>query len=171
MLQIELNAGSNWKRDFGWQSLCEKAVKAAVNKTPFAELDQQGFTVEVSVKLSDNDEVQHLNASYRGKDKPTNVLSFPQIQQDLLTTLANTDDGEALLGDIILAQELCKDEADDKSIAFADHVSHLIVHGTLHLLGYDHQNESEALVMEELEVQALAILGLDNPYAEDTLSR
>jgi probable rRNA maturation factor len=171
MLQIELNAGSNWQREFDWQSLCEKAVKAAVNKTPFAELDQQGFTVEVSIKLSDNDEVQHLNASYRGKDKPTNVLSFPQIQQDLLATLANTDDGEALLGDIILAQELCDDEARDKSIAFASHVSHLIVHGTLHLLGYDHQDEAEAMVMEELEAHTLATLGIDNPYAEDTLNR
>ncbi|NRD88991.1 rRNA maturation RNase YbeY, partial [Sphingopyxis sp. BSNA05] len=111
-------------------------------------------------------EVQLLNNDYRGKDKPTNVLSFPQIQPDLLGALANTDDGEALLGDIILAYETCRDEAAAKNIAMPTHVTHLIVHGTLHLLGYDHETETDATLMENCEINALATMGIANPYSE-----
>lgn len=84
----------------------------------------------------------------------------------LLGSLANTDDGEVLLGDMILAYEICADEAAEKDISLSQHISHLIVHGTLHLLGFDHMEEHEAETMEAMEIKALASLGLPNPYID-----
>ena len=126
-------------------------------------------TVEVECAgLSDDAEVQTLNRDYRGKDKPTNVLSFPMVQPDLLGAVANTDDGEVLLGDIVLAWETVAREAAEKSLAPADHARHLIVHGTLHLLGYDHeQGDAGAAAMEDIERAACARLGLADPYADE----
>jgi probable rRNA maturation factor len=171
MLQTELTASPEWGNEQDWTNLAAQAAKAAINASSHADLLSRNFATEVSVRLSDNSEVQSLNKAYRGKDKPTNVLSFPQIQTDLLETLANTDDGEALLGDIILAYQTCREEASTKGISFSDHVSHLIVHGSLHLLGYDHENEVDAEVMENCEIRALATLGIANPYAEQAQSR
>ena len=171
MLQTELTASPEWETEEDWIDLAERAARAAIGASSHADLLSRNFLLEVSVKLSDDSEVHSLNKAYRGKDKPTNVLSFPQIQPDLLDTLANTDDGEALLGDIILAYETCREEASAKDVAFSDHVSHLIVHGSLHLLGYDHENEIEAGVMENCEINALATLGIANPYAEQAQSR
>ena len=155
----------------GLAKICEVSAKAAISVSPHASLLTKGFTTEISIKLSDNDEVQQLNSKYRGKDKPTNVLSFPLVQKDLLVSLSNSDDGEILLGDIVLAKTICQDEAREKYIELADHVSHLVVHGTLHLLGYDHQGEAEALLMQELEVKALQSIGIANPYLEDEVKR
>ncbi len=166
MLQIELSVGQEWQDGSDWQRRSEKAIAAALSVSPYGELTKGKFALEVSVKLSDNDEVQRLNADYRGKDKPTNVLSFPLVPHDLLGSLSNSDDGEILLGDIILAHDVCNAEAAEKAISMPDHVSHLLTHGTLHLLGYDHETEADALVMEALEVKALDQLGIANPYAE-----
>jgi probable rRNA maturation factor len=107
---------------------------------------------ELSLALVSDGEIQALNRDYRHKDKPTNVLSFP-------------DNGPApLLGDIVLALETITREAAEKSILLADHFTHLIIHGFLHLQGYDHQSEAEAAEMERLEISALAALNIDNPY-------
>lgn len=171
MLQTELSASPEWDKEREWSDLAAQAAKAAISASSHADLLARNFSIEVSVKLSDDSEVQSLNKAYRGKDKPTNVLSFPQIQPDLLETLANTDDGEALLGDIILAYETCQREASAKGIPFPHHISHLIVHGSLHLLGYDHENEIDAGLMENCEINALATLGIANPYAEQAQSR
>ena len=122
------------------------------------------FTVSVSVHFGTDDEVQALNRDYRHKDKPTNVLSFPMIDPDDFAALANTDDGEVLLGDIMLAYQTCAREAEEKGIALAAHATHLALHGMLHLLGHDHIDEADAEIMEALEVKALANLGIDNPY-------
>lgn len=134
--------------------------------TPYQSLSQLSANLEVAIRFTSDDEVRKLNAAYRDKDKPTNVLSFPLVAQDMLGGLANTDDGEILLGDIILAKETCVNEAEEKQISVSDHAAHLIVHGTLHLLGYDHQNEADALTMEALETRALANLGIANPYPD-----
>ncbi|AMO73329.1 rRNA maturation RNase YbeY [Sphingorhabdus sp. M41] len=166
MLQTELTASSAWDKEVNWTDLAARAAKAAITASSYADLLARSFEMELSVKLSDDEEVHSLNKAYRGKDKPTNVLSFPQIQPDLLETLANTDDGEALLGDVILAFETCRDEAAAKNISISTHVTHLIVHGSLHLLGYDHENEIEAGLMENCEINALATLGIANPYSE-----
>ena len=156
---------SGWPGDVDWEALAEKAVRAAFVQTPHDELTRRIVTVEISIKLTDDAEVQALNRDYRQKDAPTNVLSFPMVPVDLLETLTNSDDGEALLGDIILAWETCAREAAEKGISVTDHATHLIVHGTLHLLGYDHMIDAEAEAMEGMETRALAALGLADPYA------
>ena len=166
MLQTELDIGPQWQGEIDWQKRGEEAAKAALRVSPHGGLAERNFTLEISIKLSGNDEVRQLNADYRGKDQPTNVLSFPMVPHDLLVSLSNSDDGEVLLGDIILAYDVCLNEAQQKAIPLADHASHLLVHGVLHLLGYDHIQEADALIMEALEVKALQYLGIANPYLE-----
>ncbi|WP_260580646.1 rRNA maturation RNase YbeY [Sphingopyxis sp. PET50] len=166
MLSVETNAATPWPDAFDWEARATEAVAAALVLTPYAGLADAAPLVEVAVRLTDDAEVHRLNRDFRGKDKPTNVLSFPQVQEDLLESLANSDDGEILLGDIVLARETCTREAEEKGIALVDHAMHLIVHGTLHLVGYDHMDDASAGAMEALEVKALASLGLANPYAD-----
>jgi len=166
MLDVFVDAGPLWPTETDWTALAERAVQAALALTPHAGLAAKDVSVELSVKLSDDAEVQQLNAAYRGKDKPTNVLSFPMMQPDLIQAVDNTDDGEALLGDIILAQETCAREAVERGISLADHATHLIVHGTLHLVGYDHEDDPTAEAMEAIEIRALESLGLADPYGD-----
>lgn len=126
---------------------------------------------EVSILLTGDAEVRELNRIWRGKDRPTNVLSFPAEDKSGdtdSTPSRQLHGGPVLLGDIVLALETTMAEASDKGIALSDHVSHLIVHGVLHLLGFDHLDQTQADRMEDLERQALASLGIENPYAEDT---
>jgi probable rRNA maturation factor len=119
------------------------------------------------VKFTNDDEVKALNAAYRGKDKPTNVLSFPMFDAELLEPLAMADGGEVLLGDVVLAKGVCASEASDKGVPVEEHAAHLVVHGTLHLLGYDHETgDEDAEQMESVERRALAALGLGDPYAD-----
>ncbi|MCW3847982.1 rRNA maturation RNase YbeY [Sphingomonas sp. LB-2] len=163
MLDVAAQA-EGWP-DADWEALAARAATAAVSQSPYGEWLTSPATIEIAVRLTSDDEVQTLNAQYRHKDKPTNVLSFPMIQPDLLDTVTmNTDDGEVILGDIVLAHGVCVREAEERGIGTADHAAHLIVHGTLHLLGYDHQGDAEAEVMEEMERAAMADLGLHDPY-------
>ena len=167
MLDVALSAEPIWPDDTDWEALAVRAVAAAVNVTPHGALATADAVVEISIRLTDDAEVQTLNRDYRHKDKPTNVLSFPMIAPDLLDAIANTDDGEVLLGDIVLAHGVCEGEAAEKGISLQDHAAHLIVHGTLHLLGYDHQGQAEAEVMEQIERDVLASLGIADPYLDD----
>ncbi len=117
---------------------------------------------EVSIVLADDDTVRDLNKSYRKLDKPTNVLSFPYPPPDL-----NLDDGDnPYLGDVVLAYETIAAEAETMERGLNAHVSHLVIHGLLHLLGFDHETDTEARQMEQLEVSLLAKLGIANPYQE-----
>ncbi|MES2043540.1 MAG: rRNA maturation RNase YbeY [Pseudomonadota bacterium] len=164
MLEIALSRETPWP-DHDWEALADRAARAAIGLTAQGELLTVAATIEISIRLADDDEVQKLNAQYRHKDKPTNVLSFPMIQPDLLDTVTtNSDDGEVLLGDIVLAHGVCAREAEERGIDITDHATHLIVHGTLHLLGYDHLGDDEAEAMEAIETDALASLGLADPY-------
>lgn len=170
MLEIALSTEPVWPEATDWESLATRAAASALNATPYGTLSDAAATVEISIRLTDNDEVQALNRDYRQKDKATNVLSFPMIAPDLLDTVANTDDGEVLLGDIVLAYGVCEVEAREKGITLQDHATHLIVHGTLHLLGYDHQGQAEAEAMEQIERDVLATLGIADPYLNDHAS-
>jgi len=114
---------------------------------------------EISIVLTDDAEQQELNRDWRGKDAPTNVLSFPQIEPFSPVI--------GILGDIILARETLEREAANLEKPLAHHFTHLVVHGFLHILGYDHLTEDEALVMEGLETQILAGLGVPDPYADN----
>ena len=163
MIEIALLSELSWP-SLGWQSLATRAVSTTIAATPHAGLATTAAAIEISIRLTSDAEVQTLNRQYRQQDKPTNVLSFPMVQPDLIDTLANTDDGEVLLGDIVLAHETCDREAIDRSVTTQDHAMHLIVHGVLHLLGYDHMTDSEAEAMEAIERDVMASLGLHDPY-------
>jgi probable rRNA maturation factor len=167
MLTVETEVAAGLWPAADWRALAEAAVRAALATAPFAPIADGAANIEVGVRLTDNAEVQSLNRQYRGKDKPTNVLSFPLVAPDMIDSLANTDDGEVLLGDIVLAAETCAAEAALKGWPLAAHAQHLIVHGLLHLLGFDHeQGDAAAAHMEALETTACAALGLGDPYAE-----
>jgi probable rRNA maturation factor len=164
MIAVELSREDPWPAA-DWDALALTAIRAAIARTPHGPLLDTPAAVEVSVRLTTDAEVRTLNAQYRHKDKPTNVLSFPMVQADLLDTVSqNSDDGELLLGDIVLAHGVCVAEAAERGIAVEMHATHLIVHGTLHLLGYDHIDDDEADGMEAIERAALAELGIADPY-------
>ena len=166
MILVEADAGEEWDSRIGWSELAERAVASAVASSRHAALKSGDLAVEVSVKFTDDDEVKALNTGYRGKEKPTNVLSFPMVDGDLLESIGRADGGEILLGDIVLAHGVCAAEAADKGIAVETHAAHLVVHGTLHLLGYDHETgDEDAEAMEAVERAALAALGIADPYA------
>ena len=115
--------------------------------------------VEIAVLLADDAHVQAVNKEWRGLDKPTNVLSFPTVPPDRIGTTP-------VLGDLILAFETCAREAEHDGKTLHDHVAHLVVHGVLHLLGYDHLTETEAEEMEAIEIEVLAGLGIPDPYRD-----
>jgi probable rRNA maturation factor len=167
MLEIALEADEEWdSRSQGavsWQQLARSAAEAAIAESAYPELAALERPVEISVTLTGDEQVRALNAKWRGKDKATNVLSFPMADERDLTR-ANLADAELLLGDIILARGICDAEAAEKNVSVEDHARHLIVHGTLHLLGYDHHRDDDAADMETREVSALARLGIANPY-------
>jgi len=116
---------------------------------------------ELSIRLVDNEESQQLNFEYRGKDKPTNVLSFPF---EMPPELAGMDEVGHLIGDLVICVPVVAAEAHLQNKTFNDHFAHMVTHGCLHLLGYDHIKDSEAEVMENLERQILARLDIADPY-------
>jgi probable rRNA maturation factor len=167
MLEIALDADEEWDSSSGkpidWLGLARRAANAAISESAFGDLTDAERQVEISITLSGDEQVRALNAEWRGKDKPTNVLSFPMAdERDLLQ--ANVAGLELLLGDIILARGTCSAEAAEKGVSIEDHATHLIVHGTLHLLGYDHLEDGQAADMESREARALERLGIRNPY-------
>ncbi len=127
-------------------------------KTGLAELD---YPVEVCFRIVDKKEIQELNRLYRKQDKPTNVLSFPPEIPDIIPQ------DVIYLGDVVLCADIIQEEAIEQNKALDAHWTHMVLHGLLHLLGYDHINDEEAVVMESLEIQLLAQLGLNNPYEEN----
>lgn len=120
------------------------------------------YPCDIGVRIVDEDESRVLNRDYRGKDKPTNILSFPSDLPEFVRTKLET----ALLGDLVICAPVVRREAEEQGKTEQAHWAHLTVHGVLHLLGYDHIEDDEAAVMEPLEIAALASLGLPNPYEE-----
>ena len=154
MIGVETDASAEWGEKVDWAALARSAVHAAIAHSRHPGLSDS----EVSVKFTSDAEVRALNAAWRGKDKATNVLSFPMATESDL-------DSAQLLGDIVLARGVCAAEAADKAVAVEVHAAHLVVHGTLHLLGYDHETSDEdAEEMEEAERRALASIGIADPY-------
>ncbi len=162
-LEIALESDEEWDSSISWEPLARKAVEAAIAQSAFPDLAQSGRPVELSVRLTSDDQVRTLNAHWRGKDNPTNVLSFPMAEAYELNDESFAT-RELLLGDIVVANGVCEREATEKGVSIEQHAAHLIVHGTLHLLGYDHQSDADAADMEAREVRALQALGITNPY-------
>jgi probable rRNA maturation factor len=163
LIETALQAQTCWP-DHDWDGLAKAVVDATINESPYLALKDVDSVFEIAIRLSDDAEVRTLNRDYRHKDEPTNVLSFPMVDPGQIGALASTPDEEVLLGDIVLARETCVREAAARAISVESHATHLIVHGTLHLLGYDHMRDDEAEAMESLERRIMAKLGLHDPY-------
>ncbi len=149
-ISIECNDWPEGAVDF------DAVINAALQEVDFAR------KTELSLVLADDAFVQKLNAQYRDKNRPTNVLSFPQDNEGDCPT-------DFCLGDLVLAYETIMREAKEQNKSFADHLTHLLVHGVLHLLGYDHQKKEKAEEMEALEITILSKMGIADPYENDTL--
>lgn len=149
-------ADRNWKRRLpAIEKLTPKILKAALAYVNWPAAAR----TEISVVYSNDNDVHVLNRDWRGKDKPTNILSFPQLES------YNPASGQpAHLGDLVLAYQTLSREAKEQGKDFTAHLVHLLVHGLLHLLGYDHETSRDAVKMEKLEVQILAKLGYTDPY-------
>jgi probable rRNA maturation factor len=153
-IDLTVEAG-DWPAKRSLRTLVRKAVDAALGEIG-ASLDAP---CELGVVFTDDVRIQALNAAWRGKDKPTNVLSFPAFP------LAPGDRLPPMLGDVVLAAQTVAREADLEGKPLDHHITHLVIHGFLHLLGHDHENEGEADRMEALERAALARLAIPDPYA------
>ncbi len=150
-------ADQRWLEKMGEADL-NKLIRKAVFSTLELGNPKIGGAGEICIALSNDAHVQELNQQWRQIDKPTNVLSFPQIEP--FASL------EGMLGDIILGLETVENEAKNNQLAFSDHLTHLVVHGFVHILGYDHQNDKEADQMESMEIKILNNLKIANPYAD-----
>lgn len=155
-----LHEAGDWSRVGDRDALIEAAGRALATDPRFSARPP----AEACVALSDDATVRSLNARFRGKDKPTNVLSFPALERF---------DGAVpqSLGDVVLAQETVEREAAEQGVAASHHLQHLVVHGLLHLLGFDHETDDEAQEMEGIEIEVLSTLGIPNPYSGDLPSQ
>jgi len=153
-VDIYMEAGQ-WGEERPLRRLAERVTAAL-----FALPHLQGSRAELSLVFTDNAHIRRLNAQWRQQDKATNVLSFPAF------AVKAGEQPQALLGDVILAYETVKAEAELENKPLDNHISHLLLHGCLHLLGYDHETAADAAVMEALERDILADLTIDDPYAE-----
>lgn len=154
---------AGWSRIGDLETLVRRAVDAAANVAGEGPGGGVRDDTELSVLLADDATVRRLNRDYRGIDKPTNVLSFPQHE----AADAQLAGMPCLIGDIVLALETVEREAAEAGKPVEDHLTHLIVHGLLHLCGYDHETDEEAEAMEARERAILASLGISDPYAAD----
>jgi probable rRNA maturation factor len=152
-----LIVADSWQREPDADDVIQRAVAVAAEMAHADTAD-----AEIAVMLTDDAGIRTLNSNWRGIDKPTNVLSFPALRP---TRVAGADDIPRMLGDIAIAYETARREADEEQKPFDHHLSHLTVHGFLHLVGYDHETDDEAEAMEALEVEILAQLGIPDPYA------
>jgi len=147
-----------WQTEPDAEAVIDRAIAAAAGI-----VDADIGEAELAVMLTDDAGIRTLNGNWRGIDKPTNVLSFPALQP---TGPTGPDDAPRMLGDIAIAYETTRKEADDEQKPFVHHLSHLAIHGFLHLIGYDHEKDDEAETMESLETEILAQLGIPDPYTD-----
>lgn len=141
-----------------WQIIIQEIVTRVISNLAI------NSKLEVSILLTNDEEISILNKNYRNKDKPTNVLSFPNLSLEEIQNLHKQSPYPIMLGDIALAFETILNEAKDENKIFSNHFYHLIVHGMLHLLGYDHENDTDAELMQEKEIEILKTLNVTDPY-------
>src|ERR1700737_4981821 len=151
-----------WQTEPDAEAVIHRAIATAAESVN-AGLKADIGDAELAVMLTDDAGIRTLNNNWRGIDKPTNVLSFPALPP---TGSSGPDDAPRMLGDIAIAYETTRKQADDEQKPFDHHLSHLAVHGFLHLIGYDHENDDDAEAMETFEQEILAQLGIPDPYAD-----
>ena len=154
--------------DARWKTLNLLQIAEAAFKETLSQLNLRSENFICCILACSSKKIKGLNAQFRGKNNSTNVLSFPstpEIHEVRIISKFESNIDPFELGDIAIAYEVCKKEADIAKIDFEDHVYHLIIHSVLHLLGYDHEEEKNATEMEKIEVQVLANLGINNPYS------
>jgi probable rRNA maturation factor len=161
---ISIEAGPWAEKIAGVEERCQRVAAIALSTGAALLEDLPLERAELSLVLADDAMVQELNRQYRGQDKPTNVLSFAALDDE---DAPEPEDGPLLLGDVIIAYETTAAEAEAEGKSLSDHLSHLVVHGVLHLLGFDHLEEDEAEEMEGLESSILGMLGIADPYRTD----
>lgn len=149
---VAINA-DGWQSEHSLRMLVDRVLEATLHALEFDDVDS-----ELSLVFTDDANIRTINAKWRHIDKATNVLSFPAFP------IQSGQRPGPILGDIVIARETVQREAQEENKSFDDHLSHLIVHGLLHLTGYDHQNDEEAEQMESLERKILASLGISDPY-------
>lgn len=147
-----------WQSEPGAEDVIQRAIAAAADM-----VGEDVSDAELAVMLTDDSGIRTLNCNWRGLDKATNVLSFPALQP---TGVRQPDDAPRMLGDIAIAYETMRREADEEQKPFDHHLSHLAVHGFLHLIGYDHEKDEDAEEMETLEQEILVKLSIPDPYAD-----
>ena len=159
-MNLDISIEAAWPDGTDWDALAGRAAGAAARVAP--ELAHPRLCA--SIVFADDEQVHALNREWRGKDKPTNVLSFPMLERGDLLDLAEAGPPE-LAGDIVLSIETCAREAAEKGVPVQHHTAHLLVHGMLHLAGLDHETgPAEADAMDALEIKALALMGIADPY-------
>lgn len=160
-MQLELEVEEPWPEG-EWEALVTRTAEAAAKVAP----ELANPRLSASVLFTSDAEIRELNREWRDRDNPTNVLSFPMLSREDLLQLGTSGPPE-MIGDIALAHETCAREASEKGIPFDHHVTHLVLHGFLHLAGHDHEiSDDDAEAMEALEIKALALLGIADPYGD-----
>ena len=160
-MELEIDIEDPWPSG-DWEALAARAAAAARSVAP----ELANPRLSASLLFTSDAEIHALNREWRDRDKATNVLSFPMLERNELLALP-PDGPPELLGDVALAHETCAREAEEKGVPLRDHAAHLIVHGLLHLAGYDHEiSSADAEAMEALETKALALMGIADPYGD-----
>lgn len=168
---IEISAPySNWTNGFEPENFIRRALTVVFD---FIPLPKDVTQVEVSILLANDDLIRTLNRDYRGKDSPTNVLSFPQLDLNSpinAKTKTEADNGRLMIGDMVFSYETVMKESKEKIYMLEGHFCHLVIHSALHLLGYTHDDEENANLMEDIEIMMMAELGYQNPYLWNDMS-
>ena len=157
---IEDNRWNEYLNFNEFDKFIENIFNATINELKYV-LNKKN-TIELSITLTNDENIRKINCEYRWIDKPTNVLSFPLFENEFLREYNKSK--YISLGDIILSIETVIAEANEQNKTFIEHLTHLIVHSILHLFGYDHINDDEANIMEGLEIKILEKLNIKNPY-------
>lgn len=152
-----------WKKPISqWDALIQSAVIETLRQSKWTH------GAEINILLTDDGAMKKLNQAYRGVNKPTNVLSFPSLEPQEVSVILKSKDAQEsiILGDVVLAFETIQKESIHQHKPFDEHLVHLVVHGVLHLLGFDHEKNEDAVIMESLEIKILSCLNIRNPYEE-----
>lgn len=157
LVQVNDDAWLSWFTEDEWSQFCEQTCRKIFEHLQFLH------DIELSIVLTNDIEIHDLNLRFRGKDKPTNVLSFPQMTPEDLNHITSIS-SPIMLGDIVMGFETVMGETERNSKIFLHHFIHLLTHSVLHLLGYDHEDDDDAETMESLEIAILKTFDIKNPY-------